>query len=86
MKVKMDQAGRIVLPKPTRDRLRVRAGSGFELEEKPEGIILHPIDQQPALKKEHDLWVHHGTPTRQIDWERIVGDDREERIAQLLRR
>lgn len=86
MKVTMDQAGRIVLPKPTRDRLRLHAGSGFELEEKSEGIVLRPIHQQPALNKQHGLWVHQGTPIRPFNWDRIVDDEREERIRQLLRR
>jgi len=35
----MDKAGRVVLPKPVRDHLRLRPGSNFELEERAEGIF-----------------------------------------------
>ena len=33
MTLKIDKAGRVVPPKPVRDRLRLRAGSDLEIEE-----------------------------------------------------
>ena len=45
MNVKVDKFGRIVLPKPVRERLRLRTGTNPELEEIPEGILLRPIRQ-----------------------------------------
>ena len=58
MNVKIDKAGRIVLPKPLRDRLRLRQGSDLEIEERPEGVLLKPVDQRTSMVKKNGIWVH----------------------------
>jgi len=43
MTVRIDRAGRIVLPKPLRDRLALRSGTELEIHESAEGILLKPL-------------------------------------------
>lgn len=80
MNVTIDGAGRIVLPKRVRDRFRLTAGAALELEERPEGLILRPIDQSPSMVRRDGLWVHLGKVPSGFRWETIVEDAREERL------
>jgi AbrB family looped-hinge helix DNA binding protein len=79
MTLKIDGAGRVVLPKPVRDRLGLRAGSELEIEETPEGVILRPVDRRPSLIKKGSFWVHTGQLPAGYDVIRAIDDDREER-------
>ncbi len=84
MHVKVDQAGRIVLPKKIRDRLGLRKDSELEIKESSEGILLQPVDQKSALVRDKDGWlVHTGRPVGRMDWDRLVEDMREERIREI---
>ena len=83
MQVKIDKAGRIVLPKPVRDRLRLRQGSDLEIEERPEGLLLKPVDQRPSMIQKNGLWVHLGKLPKGLDWETLVDEVRDERIKEL---
>ena len=60
MTLKMDKAGRVILPKPVRDRLGLHEGSDLELEETPEGVMLKPVEVRPSMIKKKGLWVHTG--------------------------
>ena len=80
MNVKIDKSGRIILPKPLRDRLRLRQGSGLEIEERPEGLLLKPVDQRPSMVRENGVWIYLGSVPRGFDWDDLVDADREERI------
>jgi AbrB family looped-hinge helix DNA binding protein len=79
MTLKIDGAGRVVLPKPVRDRLGLRAGSEFEIEETPEGVVLRPVDRHPSLVRKGRFWVHTGQLPAGYDVVRAIDDDREER-------
>jgi AbrB family looped-hinge helix DNA binding protein len=83
MNVKIDKAGRIVLPKPVRDRLRLRQGSDLEIEERPEGLLLKPVDQRPSMVQENGIWVHLGKLPKGFDWETLVDEVRDDRIKEL---
>jgi AbrB family looped-hinge helix DNA binding protein len=80
MTIKIDKAGRIVLPKPVRERLHLREGSELELEERADGLTLRPIEQRPSMVREHGIWVHLGKVPRGFDWDVVVDAVREERI------
>ena len=41
MKLHLDKSGRVVLPKPLRQRLGLRAGTTFEAIEAAEGLLRH---------------------------------------------
>jgi len=49
MKVKVDSAGRVALPKNVRDHFQLKAGSFLELEESAEGILLKPAERSPSM-------------------------------------
>jgi AbrB family looped-hinge helix DNA binding protein len=83
MTVKIDKAGRIVVPKPVRDRLGLREGSQLELEEIPAGIVLKAVEGEPAMIKKHGLWVHTGKPPEGFDWERHFENVREDYLRKI---
>ncbi|MDP9121484.1 MAG: AbrB/MazE/SpoVT family DNA-binding domain-containing protein [Acidobacteriota bacterium] len=53
----IDKAGRIVIPKPVREELRLEPGDSLELESAGEQITLRPIRGTGPLSKEHGVWV-----------------------------
>jgi AbrB family looped-hinge helix DNA binding protein len=60
MKITVDRAARIVLPKPVRDKMRLTPGSTLELESEGEHIALRAVRPQAALHKEFGVWVFQG--------------------------
>ena len=80
----MDNRGRIVIPKSIRDRLALRKGSKFEIEECLQGILLKPVHRRLATVKKNGLWVHLGRVPLGFDWDNLVDADREERIEEIL--
>jgi AbrB family looped-hinge helix DNA binding protein len=85
MEIKIDKAGRIVVPKPLRERLGFRANTELEAIEQPEGVLLKRIERRPSMAKVDGLWVHQGTAEPGGNWERILEDVREERIESILK-
>jgi AbrB family looped-hinge helix DNA binding protein len=83
MTLKMDKAGRVILPKPLRDRLGLHEGSDLLVEETPEGVILKPVEGRSSMVKKHGLWVHTGKVAPAFDLVQAVRDDREDRIRKL---
>jgi hypothetical protein len=45
------------------------AGSSVELLERPEGLVLSPATDKPAMTKVKGLWVHQGAAPKGFDWE-----------------
>jgi AbrB family looped-hinge helix DNA binding protein len=62
-KLTLDKAGRVVLPKPIRDRLQLAPGDTLHLESEGDRITLRPVRQNVMLKKELGVWVYQGEPT-----------------------
>ncbi len=83
MTLKIDKAGRIVVPKPVRERLGLLAGADIEVVESPEGLMLKPIHQRPSLIKEGRFLVHTGKLTHGGDVLKAIEADREERMRKL---
>ncbi len=81
MELRIDKAGRIVVPKPLRERLGFKPDTELEAVEHPEGVLLKRVQQQPSMVKVHGLWVDQGRAEPGANWERILEDVREERIA-----
>ena len=79
MTLKIDKAGRVILPKPVRDRLGLRAGSDLEMEETAEGIVLRPAARRPSLIKKGSFLVHTGEVPAGYDIVKAIEEDREER-------
>lgn len=55
--VKIDKAGRVVLPKAVRDGLRITPGDTLELKVEGERVILRPSPPVVPLQKERGVWV-----------------------------
>ena len=79
----MDKAGRVVLPKPVRDRFGLREGSDLEIIEAPEGILLKPTEREPSMIKKAGLWVHTAKLPPGFDIAQAIRDDREDRIRKV---
>lgn len=80
MTLKIDRAGRVVLPKPVRDRLGLRAGSDLEILETPEGVVLKPAAPKPSLVRKGSFWVHTGEIPAGYDVLKAIDEDREEQM------
>lgn len=85
MRLGIDKAGRIVVPKPLRERLGFKPDTELEAIEQPDGVLLKRIEQRPSMVKVDKLWVHQGTAEPGAEWERILEGVREERIASVLK-
>lgn len=58
MKLTIDKAGRIVLPKPLRDELHLEPGDALEIESSGEDITIRPARGHAQLRKKHGIWVY----------------------------
>ncbi len=84
-RLKVDKSGRIVVPKRLRDHLGIQAEAELELTAQSGGIFVRVVDQDSALVKVDGLWVHRGSVRPDADWERVIQDIRDERIASVLK-
>jgi AbrB family looped-hinge helix DNA binding protein len=82
--VQIDQAGRVVLPKPLRDRFRLRGGDTLTIEVKGDAIELRPAHDVGQLKRINGVLVFSGPGTLPAG-EDLVGQSRDERINELTR-
>jgi AbrB family looped-hinge helix DNA binding protein len=80
MTLKVDKAGRVILPKPLRDRLGLHAGSDLEIQEIQEGVVLKPAGRRPSLVRKGSFLVHTGEIPSGYDILKAIDDDREERL------
>ena len=83
MTLRIDEAGRIVVPKPIRDRLGLTPGSSLEIRESADGFALTLPEQRPAMIKKKGLWVHTGKLSPGYDLTKALAQDREERARKL---
>jgi AbrB family looped-hinge helix DNA binding protein len=84
MQVSIDKAGRIVVPKPIRDRLGLRPDTALEIVESPEGILLKsPSPESVWRHDENGHLVYTGGAPAGIHWNTLVDDMREERIRKI---
>lgn len=60
MNVTVDRFGRVVIPKPLRDRLGLDAGSVLEIEQREEAVLLRPSKVEPDLVEEDGVVVFTG--------------------------
>jgi AbrB family looped-hinge helix DNA binding protein len=84
MELKIDKSGRIVVPKALRERLGFKPDSELEAIEQPDGVLLKRVEQRPSMIKVDGLWVHQGNLQQGANWERVLEEVREERIASVL--
>jgi AbrB family looped-hinge helix DNA binding protein len=82
--LKVDDAGRIVLPKSLRDELRLVSGDTLLMESTGEQITLRPLREKALLTRELGVWVYHGEPTTDVSLEDLIEESRNERCRDVL--
>ena len=80
------KAGRLVIPKPVRERLGLRAGSKVKMTEHQRAVTFEPLESEPSLKRKKGILVHTGKAPPGFDVVRAIEEDREERIRHILGR
>jgi AbrB family looped-hinge helix DNA binding protein len=85
-KLRIDKSGRIVVPKPLRERLGLKPGTELEALDRPDGLLLRAVEQPPTMIRIDGLWVHCGTPEPGANWDHVLQDVRDERIESVINR
>ncbi|MBI4373801.1 MAG: AbrB/MazE/SpoVT family DNA-binding domain-containing protein [Deltaproteobacteria bacterium] len=81
LRIAIDRFGRLVLPKEIRDRLGLKAGVEFEVEEQEQGIFLKPVVPQARLIEKDGLPVFSlGRPMTEEEADRLLVRARERSI------
>lgn len=63
VRLTIDKAGRVVIPKPLRKELHLEPGDSLEMESAGEQITLRPVRGTGPLSKERGVWVFHSGQT-----------------------
>ena len=86
MRVTLDNAGRISIPKLVRNRLQLKAGDKLELKHSDGNILLQPVRRQAKMRRKHGIWVvcRSGEPLSAIAAYKAIQQIRRERDAQKL--
>jgi AbrB family looped-hinge helix DNA binding protein len=80
VRLTIDKAGRIVIPKPLREELHLEPGDDLELESAGEEIRLRPVRGTGPLAQEHGVWVFRtGQPMAASTTEEMLRQVREDR-------
>ena len=53
----LDKAGRVVIPKPLREELRLAPGDSLHLDSKDGTVTLRPASMASPLMKERGVWI-----------------------------
>jgi AbrB family looped-hinge helix DNA binding protein len=85
VRVTLDKAGRVVLPKPLRDELRLSPGDTLEVSVEGDAMTLRPKRAAPALQKERGIWVYRtGEPLTAAETDEAAHRIRNQRASQAL--
>ena len=79
-KLKIDNLGRVMLPKPVREKLQLSAGDELELESLDDRITLRPLRGTAQLRKKRGVWVFNsGEPLSAATVQETIEQVRRER-------
>ena len=83
--VTLDRAGRVVIPKPLRDELRLEPGDTLHLDSEGTTVTLRPVSSASPLMKERGVWVfRRGTKLTTTMTNKTLRDIREKRDRKNL--
>jgi len=81
----VDKAGRVVLPKPVRDKLQLQAGDSLELESSEGQIVLRPIRANAQMRLRDGIWVFRtGQPISASSVNETIQQLRDERTERAI--
>jgi AbrB family looped-hinge helix DNA binding protein len=83
VKLTLDRAGRVLIPKALREEWRLRPGDSLRLDQKGEEITLRPVRPKALLKKERGVWVYQGEPTT-TSIPDLIDREREKRLREPM--
>lgn len=85
-RITIDNAGRMILPKPVRDARGLEAGDTLELSIHGDNISLHPVRNTSPLQKKKGVWVYRtGRPLNAAAIRAMQDSIRQDREEQVLR-
>ena len=80
MRLTIDKAGRVVIPKPPREELHLEAGDALELETAGDQIMLRPVRGAVPLTKRQGIWIFRtGRPLPASSTDDVLQEIRKER-------
>ncbi len=80
--ITVDKAGRVVLPKPVRDKLQLQAGDSLELDSSGGEIVLRPIRRTVQMRLRDGIWVFRtGQPISAASVNETIRQARDERLG-----
>jgi AbrB family looped-hinge helix DNA binding protein len=82
-KLTLDRAGRVLIPKSLRQKLRLGPGDALQLNSEGDEITLRPVRAKALLKKEKGVWVYQGEPT-QVSIPDLIDREREKRSGEII--
>jgi AbrB family looped-hinge helix DNA binding protein len=83
--ITVDKAGRVVLPKPVRDKLQLQAGDSLELDSSGGEIVLRPIRRTAQMRLRDGIWVFRtGQPISAASVNETIRQARDERSELAL--
>ena len=85
LRITVDKAGRVVLPKAVRDELELSPGDILELESSDEQMTLRPLRGTAQLRKKRGVWVFRaGEPLSEETVGKTAREVRRERESKIL--
>jgi AbrB family looped-hinge helix DNA binding protein len=81
--VTIDKSGRLVLPKPVRDALGLRAGDRLKIRRQGTDVILSFSQPKPVLQKEKGVWVYRSGQKTDTSLTDLIEQERRRRGAEL---
>ncbi len=85
MVITIDAAGRIVVPKPLRERFNLVAGTELEIEASGECLHLRRVEGGTALVSKKGILVHHGDARAALDVAAFIRSERDARGRRTVR-
>jgi AbrB family looped-hinge helix DNA binding protein len=83
--ITVDKAGRVVLPKPVRDKLQLQAGDSLELDSSGGEIVLRPIRRTAQMRLRDGIWVFRtGQPISAASVNETIRQVHDERVDSAL--
>jgi AbrB family looped-hinge helix DNA binding protein len=82
-KLTLDRAGRVLIPKSLRQKLRLGPGDALQLNSEGDEITLRPVRAKALLKKEKGVWVYQGEAT-QVSIPDLIDREREKRSGEII--